>query len=158
MAERMRAPRTAAAAAKRTVTVWLLRTILTLSAGMAVAQPVLAGSYLSGSFDAIGSHGVNGSLLVIATAAGGVVAVAHRFTVGGSWWLVITMAVLVAACVLQVGLGFQRVLLLHLPLGVGIVALLVTLAVWSWTPSAGATRPGDDSSAPSSPAEVVTWP
>ena len=44
-------------------TLWLLRLSLAVHAVCLVVQPILAGRYLDGDYDAIGAHSLNGSLL-----------------------------------------------------------------------------------------------
>ena len=46
--------------------------------------------------------------------------------------LVVLSVVLTGLTVLQVLMGFNRVLGVHIPLGVGIIALASVLAVWAW--------------------------
>lgn len=113
---------------------WLLRLILSLYAVMAVAQPVLAGSYLSGNFDAISAHGLNGGMLMPAAMLTFPVALCHWLLGRGSGWPVAVVAALFLAQGLQIGMGYSRQLMIHIPLGVAIVATVLAVAVWSWTP------------------------
>ena len=50
--------------------VWTWRVWMLAYLGSAVAQPVLAGAYLEGDYDAIGWHGTNGSALLSAMVVG----------------------------------------------------------------------------------------
>lgn len=122
------------------VTTWLLRITLLGYAALAVGQPILAGSYLSGNFDAISTHGRNGGLLMVATMVTFVTALAH-WLAGGRGWPVPTLVVLFLATGFQLGFGYERMLLVHLPLGVAIVGAVVAMAVWSWTPGSLRRRP-----------------
>jgi len=119
---------------------WLLRAVLTVHLLAVLAQPILAGMFLTGDVDAIEWHVTVGftlvadGLLVIAAALGYVL-------VGRGRWEVLPAAVLLfLADGLQIGMGFGRVLEIHLPLGVAVVVGSVLLAGWSWTPFAGRAR------------------
>jgi hypothetical protein len=123
------------------LTIWPLRLALLVHAAMAVAQPVLAGSYLAGSYDVLATHGLNGSLLVVATMLWGVVALVHVVaTRGRTWWLLPAAVAIFLAEGIEIGAGHSRNLALHIPLGVFIVLAAVLLAGWSFTPSATRTN------------------
>lgn len=131
------------------VTAWLLTAALTLQGLVAVAQPVLIGGYLDGIVDLVGVHGTNGTALLGVTMLAGLAAIARVFPGRGSLWPVVALTVLWFAEGIQVGMGFSRVLAVHVPLGVAIVGVCVALAVWSWTPAARRPRrgaPGGESS------------
>jgi hypothetical protein len=118
---------------------WLLRAVLTVHLAV-LAQPVLAGMFLTGDVDAIEWHVtvaftlLADGLLVIAAALGYVL-------VGrGRWWVLAAAVLLLPADGLQITMGFARVLEIHIPLGVAIVVTSVLLAGWSWTPFAARAR------------------
>ncbi len=122
------------------VSLWLLRAVLTVHLLLVLAQPVLAGLFLTGDVDAIGVHGAVG--IGIASFEVVVIAVAACYVFGGHgrvWILPVTVLLPVAAGN-QIHAGFTRELALHIPLGVAIVTTAVLLAVWVWTPSAGRPR------------------
>lgn len=101
---------------------------------MLAAQPVLAGRFLDGDYPSLSAHGSNGLALM------------------GVAWLVVLAAVLAwrpgrlpgwpalvslgAAMLLpiQLGMGYQRVLAVHLVMGVALVAAGVVVAIWAWIP------------------------
>lgn len=122
------------------VTGWVLRVLLTVHALMAVAQPVLIGRYLDGDFDRLGDHSTNGSLLVAVEMGCLTVALVHWLVGRGRFWPVAALAGLFFVEGMQISLGFNRNLSVHVPLGVTIVALAVGLAVWAWTPRVMARR------------------
>ena len=122
------------------VTLWLLRALLTGHLLAVLAQPLLAGRYLAGDVDAIEAHSLVGSLLPGVALLLAVGALAFVVAARGRWWLLPVVVVLFLAEGLQVGMGFSRVLAVHVPLGVGIAATSVLLAAWSWTPGAGRPR------------------
>jgi hypothetical protein len=121
------------------VLLWTLRLLLLLNATLAVAQPVMAGSYLGGNFDIIGAHGLNGSMVLGATFLSGIVAIAYA-VLRGPVWPVPVLVLLWFAEAIQLGLGYSRNLAVHIPLGVAIVGIAVALGAWAWTPAARRRR------------------
>lgn len=121
-------------------TLWPLRAVLTAHLLMVLAQPWLAGRYLTGDVDAIAVHGLVGSLL----AAVGMLAVAATllYVLGGRGrlWVAPVAVALFLADGVQIGAGYARDLGLHVPLGVAITVSSVLLAAWAWSPSAGRAR------------------
>lgn len=119
----------------------LLRVVITAHLVMVLAQPVLAGLFLTGNVDAITVHGAVGSALAaveMALIATTVAYVARR----GRLWVLPVAVVLFFAAGLQIGMGYARVLQIHIPLGVAIVTASVLLAIWVWSPSAARPRGG----------------
>ncbi|WP_158073398.1 hypothetical protein [Actinophytocola xanthii] len=108
---------------------------------MVLAQPVLAGLFLTGNVDAIAVHGVVGSTLsalgLVLVAATAVYLVRR-----GRLWVLPAVVLLFLAAGLQTGLGYSRVLQVHIPLGVAVTTATVVLAVWVWSPSAARPRGG----------------
>ena len=105
-----------------------------------LAQPVLAGLYLTGDVDAIGVHGLIGSLLAMIELAVIVVALAYVLGGRGRLWVLPVAVLLFLAVGFQIAAGYTRELELHVPLGVTIVVTSVLLAGWVWTPSAARPR------------------
>lgn len=104
-----------------------------------LAQPVLAGRYLTGDVDAMQAHGLVGSLL--APTAMAVVAAALAYVLGrGRLWVLPVSVLLFLAEGFQIGMGYAGQLDLHLPLGVAIVVVAVLFAAWAWTPAAARPR------------------
>jgi hypothetical protein len=122
------------------VTLWLLRVALTVQAAAAVAQPVIAGRYLSGDFDALAVHAAVGGLVMLATMPAFGAAVLYWLVGRGAGWPALTLVAMFVAVIAQIALGALRVLAIHIPLGVAIVATAVALAVWSFRPAAQRTR------------------
>jgi hypothetical protein len=134
------APPTAAPTRRPRISLWTLRFLLTGHLVAVLAQPVLAGRYLTGDVDAIKVHGLVGSLLALVamTLIGGAIA----YVLGGRgrlWGLPVTVLLFLAEG-FQIGMGYSRQLQLHVPLGVAIVVAAVLLAAWVWTPSAAHPR------------------
>ncbi|GAA0264455.1 hypothetical protein [Cryptosporangium japonicum] len=120
-------------------TLWLFRLSLTVHAVCVLAQPILAGLYLDGSYDALGVHSLNGSILPATGMVVGAAGLAF-WIAGGAGWPLLAYGVLWLAEGFQIGMGYARVLAVHLPLGVTIVALTIWLTVWSWLPRASRRR------------------
>jgi hypothetical protein len=121
---------------------WALRTLLTLFLPAVLAQPVLAGMFLTGDVDAIGVHGLNGSLLALGAMALVVAALGYVLAGRGRLWVLPATVLLFLAVGFQIGAGYARQLELHVPLGVAIVVSSVVLTAWSWTPWAARPRGG----------------
>ena len=123
------------------ITLWLLRLAVTAHLVAVLAQPILAGRYLTGDVDAITAHGAVGTALAALDLL--VIAAAAVYVVGGrgALWVLPAAVLLFLAVGLQIGMGFARQLGVHVPLGVGIVTASVLLTAWVWTPSAHRARP-----------------
>ena len=123
------------------ITLWLLRVALTVHLLAVLAQPVLAGLFLTGDVDAIEVHGAVAIAIELLTTI--IVGITIGYvTVGrGRLW---TLAAIVGLFLLegfQIGVGYARALQFHVPTGVVVVVGSVLLAAWAWTPSAGRPRP-----------------
>jgi hypothetical protein len=119
---------------------WALRVVITVNLLAVLAQPVLAGLFLTGDVDAIGVHGVVGSLLAAVELVVIVTASAYVLVGRGRLWVLPVAVLLFLAVGFQIGAGYARQLELHVPLGVTIVVASVLLAGWVWTPSAARPR------------------
>jgi len=110
----------------------LFRIVATLAAVGTILQPFLAGLFLSGSFDALKAHEVTGQ------AVGGIAVLSFLcailyWRVGGGPVIALRMSGgLLVAVVLQIVLGYSRILALHVPLGVALVIGAGQLAHFAW--------------------------
>ena len=95
--------------------------LLTVHATGVVAQPILAGRFMSVEVDAIDPRGSNGSVLVASGLIIMPAAAAYVFAWRGRWWALPATVLMFFAEGFQVGLGHQHALAAHIPLGVGIV-------------------------------------
>lgn len=111
---------------------WSYRGSSAILAILAVAQPVLAGQFLSGAYGALLLHSTNANVVAGASFVVVVAAVAFRVLGDGPAWPIAANAVGFGIITLQVTAGHLRWLFLHIPLGVAVVALSVLLAVESW--------------------------
>ena len=97
------------------ITLWLLRLAVTAHLVAVLAQPILAGRYLTGDVDAITAHGAVGTALAALDLL--VIAAAAVYVVGGrgALWVLPAAVLLFLAVGLQIGMGFARQLGVHVP-------------------------------------------
>lgn len=106
-----------------------------------VAQPVLAGGYLSGGFDFLAFHEMNAHAIVNLLFFQAIAAVLYRWPGGGSVRPLLFTIVLLAGAVTQEVMGFDRVLAVHIPLGVFLVVFALYVCVWVWRRGGGTREP-----------------
>jgi hypothetical protein len=111
---------------------WPFRICITAAVVLLADQAVFAGQFLSGSFGALHLHRENATVAGIVVLVAAVAAVPLRWPGGGPWWPAAACLVLFALIAAQIALGFARLLTVHIPLGVLIIAGAGWLAVWSW--------------------------
>ena len=108
---------------------------ITVAAVLLFNQAVNAGEFMSGRFEAPEFHRFG------ATAAGILVLLA---VIGAGWarfqrryqlWPVGVTALLFVAIQVQEWAGEERVLSVHIPLGVSIIVTVIGLTVWAWRES-----------------------
>jgi hypothetical protein len=121
------------------LTLWLLRITAAVQLVLVLAQPVLAGLFLTGDVDAIEVHAAVATALAFVYLVLVGIAVAYTVVRGRLWVLPASVALLVAVG-LQMAAGYTRALQFHIPLGVVIVTMSVLLAIWVWTPAAARPR------------------
>lgn len=122
------------------VTLWVLRLMTTLHVLAVLAQPILAGDYLSGHFDALGRHSMNAHIVTGFSFLAIIAALLYRWPGRGNGWIPLVAVLLLFAEVFQEGMGYARMLAVHIPLGVSICVLAVLLLIWVWRPSARRPR------------------
>ncbi|MEU5946729.1 hypothetical protein ABZ793_14350 [Micromonospora sp. NPDC047465] len=119
---------------------WLFfRAITTCVAVLILGQAALAGGFLSGHYDALAAHGLNGGLLALALLAQCITAVVWWRSSRGPSWPVRTSLIQLLIAGALIPLGEQRVLTVHVPLAVGLTVGVALLLVKSW--GAAPTRP-----------------
>jgi len=110
----------------------LLRAVLAAHCCALLAQPALAGEFLSGTDGVVKFHEWTGwAILGLCGAQIGLTVPALRWRFV-SWWLLIGGALVMLAELLQVGTGYGRFLRVHIPLGVVVfgAVLLQTISVF----------------------------
>lgn len=122
-------------------TLTALRVVAVLHALSAIVQPMLAGIYLGGEVDAIDVHGINAHVVSGLAVIQLIVAIAFAWRGRGRRWPLYCSLGLVLAEQVQVGLGFEGVVAVHIPLGVSIISLQVLLTVWLFRAAARSARP-----------------
>ena len=123
------------------LSLWVLRLAVTVHLVLVLAQPVLAGLFLTGNVDAIDVHSAVGGVVAAASLVLIATAVAYVLRRGRLWVLPVVV-VLFLTVGAQIALGATRVLGAHVPLGVAIAVASALLAVWVWSPSAARPRGG----------------
>ncbi|MEV0288453.1 MULTISPECIES: hypothetical protein [unclassified Kribbella] len=121
-------------------TLWTLRIVLLLHAGLVVAQPILAGYFLSGEVDAMSAHGPIGSTLWMVSMIQFVAALLYWLAGGGRIWPLLLTVVLFFAEFAQLTFGYLQNFAVHVPLGTAIVVTVVWMTVWSFRPAARRSR------------------
>ncbi|WP_329566751.1 hypothetical protein [Kitasatospora sp. NBC_01266] len=114
-----------------------LRTTTIAVAVLALVQPVLAGGFLQGYYPLLKAHQIAAMILATFVLLSVVAALLAWRLSGVLARIAVLYAVLLVLCAAQITLGFSRVLLIHIPLGVAIFALCEKFAVDAW--KAGAT-------------------
>ncbi|GAA1608943.1 hypothetical protein GCM10009789_74250 [Kribbella sancticallisti] len=102
-------------------------------------QPVIAGVYLNGSGTAMRAHEPIGLGLTV-LAIGQLLAATIWWRSGGRLSAVLVTLVLLLAEGVQIGMGYARQLTLHVPLGITIVAIACSFAVWTCRPGVRRTE------------------
>ena len=95
-------------------------------------QAVFAGRFLNGMYGSLHTHRENATFAGIAVLISAVAAVLTRWPGGGPWWPSLASLGIFGLIALQIVLGFARVINFHVPLGVAIIMLGASLAVWAW--------------------------
>ena len=121
-------------------TIWTFRVLVSLAAVSAFVQPFLAGSYLSGHFEALDVHADNGELAAILTLLTTIAAVLMWKPGGGPSWPAAVCAGIFVAEGAEIALGYSGVLVIHIPLGTAILAAFVVLLLRVWRPAPAALQ------------------
>jgi hypothetical protein len=100
-----------------------LRVTAALVALLALAQPFLAGGFLQGFYPLLNAHMMAAMILSTAVLLSVVAALLVWRIGGGPSSFAVQYLVLLVLCVAQISLGFGRVLILHIPLGVGVFVM-----------------------------------
>lgn len=115
-------------------TYWPFRLTVTAATVLLIDQSIYAGQFLSGMFGALHTHRENATAAGIVVLVAAMAAVPIRWPGRGPLWPLLACLGLFALIGGQIALGFLRLLTIHIPLGVTIIALAVLLAIWAWRP------------------------
>lgn len=111
----------------------VLRGTVVLAALLAVVQPVLAGGFLQGHYPLLQAHEIAAMILATAVLLSLAAAVAAWRPGGAPGAIARDQAIALVVIALQMMLGFSRELIIHVPLGVGVVILVLKNARAAWT-------------------------
>jgi hypothetical protein len=121
-------------------TLQVLRVVAVLHSLAFLAQPVFAGGYLMGDVDSLTLHDINAFVVTGFDVIQLGCAVAYVWKGRGrAWplWASLAIALLVEV---QVGMGFERLLVVHLPLGVALTVGQILVTVWLFRGAAATPR------------------
>ncbi|HEU4347801.1 MAG TPA: hypothetical protein VFR35_08435 [Actinoplanes sp.] len=122
------------------VTLQVLRLVAVLHSLAFLAQPVFAGGYLMGDLDALAWHIVNAFVVTGLDVLQLVCAIVYFWKGRGPAWPIWASLAVALAAEVQVGMGFERILVVHLPLGVALVVGQILITVWLYRAAAAKAR------------------
>lgn len=114
--------------------VWTLRCLVLLVTVLVLAQPVLAGLFVTGDVGMLELHGITASFLVALVAFQTIAAILVWRPGRGPAWPILASGAAFVVVELQAGLGYARVVAAHIPLGVLLFGLSVALLIAVWSP------------------------
>src|SRR5262245_17827771 len=123
------------------VTLQVLRVVAVLHSLAFLGQPVFAGSYLMGDIDALALHRANALVVTGLDVIQLVCAIVFFWKGRGQAWAIWASLAIALAVEVQVGMGFERLLAVHLPLGVSLTVGQILTTVWLFKAGASAARP-----------------
>jgi hypothetical protein len=112
----------------------LFQVAVTVETALVFVQPVLVGSLLSGHYEMLAAHRYGAFATIAVAAIMTVLAFAARGA-DAPRWLPAVSALIVLIEAGQISWGYQRVLYVHIPLGVALAAAMMLLLVWAWRPA-----------------------
>jgi hypothetical protein len=118
----------------------VLRVVAVLHSLAFLAQPVFAGGYLMGDVDSLALHNVNAFVVTGLDVIQLVCAVVFFWKGRGRAWPIWASLAIALAVEVQVGMGFERVLSVHLPLGVSLAVGQILATVWLFRAAAATPR------------------
>jgi hypothetical protein len=121
-------------------TLQVLRVVAVVHTLAMLVQPVLAGRYLSGDVHAIDLHRINAGVVTAFDLLQLICAIVFTWAGRGRSWPVWASLATAIAVEVQVGVGFERILAVHIPLGVSIIATQLLVTVWLFRPGAATAR------------------
>jgi hypothetical protein len=106
-----------------------------------LGQPVFAGGYLMGDVDSLTLHDLNAFVIAGLDVAQLICAVVYFWGGRGRAWPIWASLVVALAVEVQVGLGYERLLVVHLPLGVALTVGQILITIWLFGAGAASARP-----------------
>jgi hypothetical protein len=109
----------------------VVRAIAVVLLVQVITQAALAGGFISGSVTMLGFHTANGILLVLTSGTLIPAAVLLWRPGRGPWWPVLFAGGYWFLISVQVGIGFARVVGMHIPLGVTAFGVICGFTWWA---------------------------
>ena len=122
-------------------TLQVLRVVAVLHSLAFLGQPVFAGGYLMGDVDALALHDANAFVITAFDVVQLACAVVYFWKGRGAAWPIWASLAIALAVEVQVGMGYERLLVVHLPLGVSLVVGQILTTVWLFRAAAATARP-----------------
>ena len=119
----------------------VLRVAAVLHSLAFLAQPVFAGGYLMGDVDSLALHDTNAFVITGLDVAQLICAVVYFWGGRGRAWPIWASLAVALAVEVQVGMGYERLLVVHLPLGVALTVGQIVITIWLFGTGAGSARP-----------------
>jgi len=118
----------------------VLRVVAVLHSFAFLAQPMFAGGYLMGDVDALAWHDANAFVVTGLDVIQLGCAVVFFWKGRGRAWPIWASLAIALAVEVQVGMGYERLLVVHLPLGVSLAVGQVLATVWLFRAAAAQPR------------------
>jgi hypothetical protein len=119
----------------------VLRVVAVLHSLAFLAQPVFAGGYLMGDVDSLALHAVNAFVITGLDLAQLICAIVYFWGGRGRVWPIWASFAVALAVEVQVGMGYERLLVVHLPLGVSLTVAQILITIWLFGAGAASARP-----------------
>jgi len=113
---------------------WPLRIVALIETVLIFDQAIYAGRFLSGDFPSLHVHRENATYTGIVLIVELVTAIVLRWPGRGPIWPIFFTLGMFGLIALQIILGFSRLLVIHVPLGVAMIVATVLMLVWAWRP------------------------
>jgi hypothetical protein len=111
---------------------WIFRVVVTAEAVFAFNQAIFAGRFIAGDFGAVATHALNATVTGVTLLVEAVAGLLLWRPGRGPLWPAGAALLLFGLVGLQITIGYSRVLIVHVPLGVTIIVLDFFMLVWSW--------------------------
>jgi hypothetical protein len=119
----------------------VLRVVAVLHSLAFLGQPVFAGGYLMGDVDSLTLHDSNAFVIAGLDVVQLVCAIVYCWSGRGRAWPIWASLAVALAVEIQVGMGYERLLVVHLPLGVSLTVAQILITVWLFRAAAAVPRP-----------------
>jgi hypothetical protein len=119
----------------------VLRIVAVLHSLAFLGQPVFAGGYLMGDVDSLTLHDINAFVITGLDVAQLICAMVYFWGGRGRAWPIWASLAIALAVEVQVGMGYERLLLVHLPLGVTLTVAQIVTTIWLYRAAAAQPRP-----------------